>query len=394
MPMRPPLKSFYREFRRGLRSRRNRLRLETEREAYLRRFAELRLAVPGEGDTRKRLRDRFPRIQPRRKGDLHILAIFHNYNWEEEALTPSLGRFGTVERIDLLDRGLPGGVRRGAATRGLVDRELVQAVGEWHALRPLDVFFTYVSGEQVTPETVAALRSFGVPLVNLSLNDKEWFVGRRKAGPATGVRDICRHFDLCWTSTRDSLEKYCIEGATALYLPEGATPEVHRPYDVEKSIDVSFVGQCYGNRPAVIDALRDAGIRVEAFGPGWPDGPLSTEEMVRMYSRSRINLGFGGVDAHEGTFCLKGRDFEVPMSGGLYLTEHHEELGWFFDIGEEIITCTGIEDLTAKIRRLLANPDEAEIIRQAGRRRALAEHTWETRFAKVFDIVGILENRA
>ena len=48
----------------------------------------------------------------------------------------------------------------------------------------------------------------------------------------------------------------------------GANPEIHRPYEVEQTFDVSFVGQCYENRPAVIAALRDAGIRVQAFGPG------------------------------------------------------------------------------------------------------------------------------
>jgi spore maturation protein CgeB len=234
------------------------------------------------------------------------------------------------------------------------------------------------------------LSALGVPIVNLSLNDKEAFTGRVREGLATGVRDICHSFDLCWTSTRDALEKYCVEGATPLYLPEGANPGVHRPYDVEKTIDVSFVGQRYGNRPAVIDALRKAGIRVEAFGPGWPSGPLSTEEMVRMYSRSRVNLGFGGVAGHKDTHCLKGRDFEVPMSGGLYLTEAYEELERFYEVGREIVTWSGVEDLVEKVRWLLSNPGEAEAIRRAGRRRALSEHTWEMRFDRVFRVIGVL----
>jgi spore maturation protein CgeB len=189
------------------------------------------------------------------------------------------------------------------------------------------------------------------------------------------------------------LEKYCVEGATPLYLPEGANPEIHRPYEVEKTFDVSFVGQCYENRPAVVAALRDAGIRVEAFGPGWPSGPLPTEEMVRTYSRSRINLGFGGVAGHKDTFHLKGRDFEVPMSGGLYVTEHCDELERFFEIGKEVVTYKGIEDLVSKVRWLLANPGEADAIRQAGRRRALSEHTWEMRFDKVLSLLGVIGTR-
>jgi spore maturation protein CgeB len=205
------------------------------------------------------------------------------------------------------------------------------------------------------------------------------------------MRDICRHFDLCWTSTEDALKKYCVEGTTPLYLPEGANPEVHRPYDVERSIDVAFVGQCYGNRPEVIRKLQEKGIRAEAFGFGWPNGALATEEMVKMYSRSRINLGFGGVAGYDDTYHLKGRDFEIPMSGGLYVTESCTELGKFFRPGQEVVTYGDFDDLVEKIRHLLSHPEEAERIRKAGFERARSEHTWEMRFEKVFKHLGVLE---
>jgi hypothetical protein len=63
--------------------------------------------------------------------------------------------------------------------------------------------------------------------------------------------------------------------------------------------------------------LREAGVHTEAFGPGWPSGPLSMEEMVRSWSRSRNNLSFRDVLGHKETYCLKERDFEIHMSGGL-----------------------------------------------------------------------------
>jgi spore maturation protein CgeB len=72
--------------------------------------------------------------------------------------------------------------------------------------------------------------------------------------------------------------------------------------------------------------LKKHGIEVEAFGFGWSNGPLSTQEMVRMYSKSKINLGFGEITNLIDTYCLTGRDFEIPMSGGLYLTEYNPEL--------------------------------------------------------------------
>jgi spore maturation protein CgeB len=227
-------------------------------------------------------------------------------------------------------------------------------------------------------------------MVHFSLNDKEHFVGKVRGGLAFGSRDICRWFDLCWTSTEDALKKYCVEGALPVYLPEGANPELHRPLEQPKSIDVSFVGQCYGNRPETIRRLGAEGIRAEVFGDGWPNGPLSTEEMVRLYAKSRINLGFGGVEGHEETYCLKGRDFEIPMSGGLYLTEDHPELRGVYDLGKEIMAYRGFDDLLANIRHLLADPHKAEAIRQAGFRRARRDHTWEMRFERLFTLMGLI----
>ncbi len=381
-----PLKSY----RKAYRSWRNRRRLEKEGERYRGEFERLGLSIPEADAIRRAVKARRPALSPVPRGSLRTLAIFHDYNWERTALLPALETFGEVVHYDWRDRFDHGKKEWRRGLREEMNRDLLGFARTLLRERPVHVFFTYLSGELVTPATTRELSALGVPVVNLSLNDKEAFTGRVREGLATGVRDICRSFDLCWTSTRDALEKYCVEGATPLYLPEGANPGVHRPYDVEKEIDVSFVGQCYGNRPAVIDALRNAGIRVETFGPGWPNGPLSTGEMVRTYSRSRVNLGFGGVAGHKDTYCLKGRDFEVPMSGGLYLTEAYEELERFFEVGKEIVTYSGAEDLVGKIRWLLSNPGEADAIRKAGRRRALSEHTWEMRFETVFRRIGVL----
>lgn len=381
------------DFRKRIRSRRQRTRLLDEEAFYAGRFASQGLSIPGRADIRRILGERFPGLAAVPKGRLRILAVYHHYNWEDESLRPSLETFGPVTRYDW-GVGFDRAGRDWIPTiRDRMNRDLIERVSAWMAEAPFRVIFTYLSGEQVTPQAMETLRAFKVPIVNLSLNDKEHFVGKIRGGQAMGMRDICRYFDLCWTSTEDALKKYCVEGALPLYLPEGANPDVHRPFDVEREFDVSFVGQCYGNRPEVIRRLREQGIRAEAFGFGWPNGALPTEEMVKMYSRSRINLGFGGVAGHDDTYCLKGRDFEIPMSGGLYVTESCAELEKFFRPGREVVTYDGIDDLVGKIRHLLAHPEEADRIRKAGYERAQAEHTWEMRFETVFRLLGVLEEK-
>jgi len=87
---------------------------------------------------------------------------------------------------------------------------------------------------------------------------------------------------------------------------------------------------------------------------------------------------------------LKGRDFEIPMSGGLYLTERHPELERFYELDKEIVAYTDFDDLVKKIRHLLSNPEKAEVIRVQGRQRALKEHSWEMRFEKIFKLMGLI----
>ncbi len=381
-----PLKKYRRQFR----TWNNDLRLKREQRYYDTEFQSRNLTIPNEETIQKAMRKKFPHIHPKNKGTLNILAIYHHYNWENTSLKPSLEKFGQLRHYDWVEQFDHQKKDWHRSVRPRMNSALIEQAAQWIKQDGTDVIFTYLSGELVTPDTVHALKTFGVPMVNLALNDKEHFVGKIRGGRSMGSRDICRYFDICWTSTEDALKKYCVEGAIPLYMPEGANPEIHRPYGLEKTIDVSFIGQCYGNRPEIVNRLKADGIHVEAYGYGWPNGPLSTEDMVYMYSKSKINLGFGSVIGHTDTYCLKGRDFEIPMSGGLYITEYHPELEKFYNVGSEIVTYKSVNELVDKIRFLLSNPEEANNIRKRGFERARREHSWEMRFEKIFDLIGLI----
>ena len=384
--MRDPLKKYRKRFRVWNNDR----RLNHECRSYDHVFASRHLILPNDKAIRQVIEKKFPLLKPGKKGTLSIMAIYHHYNWENTALKPALEKFGRVRQYDWFDPFNSQGREWQSSLKPAMNRHLIESVERWVQEGPADVIFAYLSGEQVTPQTLRELQEFGIPMINLALNDKEYFVGKIREGQAMGSRDICRWFTLCWTSTEDALKKYRVEGALPVYLPAAANPDIHKPCNIEKTVDVSFVGQCYGNRSEIIDRLLTCGIGVEPYGYGWPRGPLTTEEMVRLYSRSRINLGFGGVIGHTDTYCLKGRDFEIPMSGGLYLTEYHPELERVYKIGEEIVAYTGFDDLLEKIRSLLSHPDRAAEIRQKGFERACREHTWEMRFEKIFSLIGLI----
>jgi spore maturation protein CgeB len=134
--------------------------------------------------------------------------------------------------------------------------------------------------------------------------------------------------------------------------------------------------------------LPASGLPVHAVG-----GILDDESLVALFSRARVNLGFAAVgEASAGKDRItqvRLRDFEVPMSGGFYLTEHSEELAQFFIPGMEIETWHTREELRDKCRHYLQNDSARRRIAAAGRARALAEHTWEHRFAAAFREMGL-----
>jgi hypothetical protein len=181
-----------------------------------------------------------------------------------------------------------------------------------------------------------------------------------------------------------------------MFFPEAAHPDFHKPYDVPFEYDVGFVGIRYGWRGPFMEKLQGMlepeGVKFGCFGRGWPAGQISDEDLAKLYSRSRINLGFAGVGHSRKLMCLKGRDFEAPMAGGLYLTQNNPDLKLVFEIGKEILTYEDEADCARIIREMLANPGRAEAIRKAGRVRALRDHTYEARWTVPLKIAGLLED--
>jgi len=136
-------------------------------------------------------------------------------------------------------------------------------------------------------------------------------------------------------------------------------------------------------------SVSKVGLPAAALG-----GTLSDIEMVKLYSRSKINLGFSSCgDTHktgERILQVRLRDFEVPMSGGFYMVEYMAELEEFFDIGKEVVCYEGPEDLAEKITYFLQHDNEREKIRKAGYERCLRDHTWHKRFEMVFKEIGLV----
>lgn len=323
--------------------------------------------------------------------------------------------------------------------RPKLEQTLLKQVQEVHEKQPIDLFFSYFYSAFCRPEVIRQIRQMGIITANWYCNGSYQF---------HLVKDIAPAYDYCLVPEKFRLQDYRQIGATPIYFQEAANPTFYKPYDLPYTYDVTFVGQKYGERPEYIRYLLDQDINVKVWGWGWqnsnvhqkasslsdkikrmltpgawrkighrlgnyfinrptttddvnslsiPDNvvgpPLSDEEMVKMYSRSKISLGFSTVgNTHQLPQPIKQvrlRDFEAPMSGAFYMVEFMQELEEFFDIGTEIACYTDKHDLAEKIKYYLNHDKEREEIRLAGYRRAQNEHSWQQRFQQLFSSLGL-----
>jgi spore maturation protein CgeB len=273
--------------------------------------------------------------------------------------------------------------------RPQMQRGAVTAFKAVHARKPIDLVFTYGSYFDFEPDTLRAISAMGVPVVNLCLDDKHIFRERNLPWP-NGQKALIGAVDVHLTNSPDIMRWYMSEGVPVYFMPQGVNAKIFRPIDVKERVDVCFIGQRYGMRGRLVDALRTAGINVVCFGAGWGTRAISDEEKVEMYSRARVNLGIGGTGVSDRMTCIKGRDFEVPATGGLYLTTFNPELMYLYDIGKEILCYLNEIDCLELIRYYLERPNESKMIGTAGRARCLRDHTWERRFGDLIRWMGFL----
>lgn len=307
------------------------------------------------------------------------------------------------------------------ANRPVVSQELLKQVKEAHAIEPIKLFFSYFYDACVYPWAIDEIKSMGIVTAN-------WYCN--SAYQLHLVSEISPHYDWCLFPEKSTIEDYKALGANPLYTQEAANPNVYKHYDLPYEYDVSFIGQAYGERPAFMKFLLEKGVNIKVFGYGWQNwtkrphdnpikallrpmkykllgnpivqlpqnilGPvLSDEDMIKTYSKSKINLGFSSAGETHKTgkrvVHLRLRDFEIPMSGGFYMIEYMQELEEFFEVGKEIVCYQGRDDLISKINHYLTHDDEREAIRKAGYQRAQRDHTWHKRFADAFKQMGLVE---
>ena len=365
------------------------------------------------------------------------LGVTSNRTWWRNLHEPLVDMGHDVVLVDA-EPGRRGMHSLGGRTRATFSQHLLDVFRREHKRKPFDLVFAYLMDGMVEPGLIDEFRREGVPTCNFSCNNVHQF---------SLVNGLSTHFDLSLHAERDVGYKFQTIGAAALWWPMASNPKYFFPRRLARSVAASFVGANYALRAQYVARLLSEGIDVQVFGPGWRTGsrtslrafvkrgllktqshlswakeirrratagldadrlrrrlvkqypcnvhgPVSDEELVVLYSRSVVSLGF--VEVYEGHDPLGPvlqhlhlREFEAPMSGALYCTGLTDELAEMFVPDKEVVVYSSADELVYKVKDFIKHPERGESIRAAGRARALADHTYHRRFQTLFEYFGL-----
>ncbi|QNK54073.1 glycosyltransferase [Dermacoccus sp. PAMC28757] len=178
------------------------------------------------------------------------------------------------------------------------------------------------------------------------------------------------------------------EGIEALHVPLGYDDTAEPNASTEGIGVVSFLGAPSPKRHGALLALHEAGIPVRAWGRGWSDHPFDRARTWRLSSSGLPNgRDTPGPVAHAimrnsiATLNIHGdqdgftmRTFEAAGSGGVQLVDR-ADVSEVYVTGEEVLVFENAEELVEIARRVEARPEGFVALREAARRRTLAEHT-------------------
>lgn len=251
-----------------------------------------------------------------------------------------------------------------------------------------DIAIFVLFKDEIHPRTIRRLTTEGVRTFNWFCDD-HWRFG-----------DFSRHYAPCFslvaTTHAESIPRYHAEGHHAVVLTQWACNKY--AYDrrgLKPEYDVTFVGQRYGDRPKIVNAIRRAGLSVQCWGFGWENGRLAHDEMTRVFETTRVNLNLSNSwtgrrwRKRSPTSQIKARTFEIPGCGGFLLTETVPHLESYFSVDTEVATFQGTHDLIEKIRYWLDDEEARAEVANRGYDRVRIEHTYDHRFEEIFAAAGL-----
>lgn len=300
------------------------------------------------------------------------LGVSVNLNPDRHIGEPLSKIFSQIIRFD---------VGESYADNGIVqtNRKIINLVKEHSPKYVIWPTMTY----EVLEETFQEIRELGAYVVG-------WFFDDETRFDSYSMGWI-PYMDYIFTADKFSVQRYQQLGAKAYHVLVTCEPEhfMISSTNTDYEIAVSFVGsKSVADRADWVKKLIGDGISTETFGKGWDNGFVSHDEMVKIFTTSKINICF--TKAYSGTRNqLKGKIFDITTCGGFLLCEYVDGIEDIFEIGKEIVCFNNYTEAIEKINYFLIHKEEREQIAKAGKVRVTSELSQHILLEKAFTAIEI-----
>lgn len=186
-------------------------------------------------------------------------------------------------------------------------------------------------------------------------------------------------------SVRDFLRNFSPELATAYdALPDTEARlayETLLTWEATRQYRTHCVEQLLPFHPLIVgDRAWNQALRNATHTWRWHDALSYYTELPRFYGLSTINFNTTSMQMKG---AVNQRVFDVPAAGAFVLTDWHEQMDELFEPGTEMISYRNPLEIYDLVHYYLNHATERQRIVDAGRKRVLAEHTWDHRLLRL-----------
>lgn len=243
-----------------------------------------------------------------------------------------------------------------------------------------DVILYKPYGNNVRPETIGYItKDLGYFTIGLMGDDDKYIDLSLK---------YCGNVSLIATNFKPAIKEYEQRNQKAVWLPYAANEDLFKPSKLPKIYDCSFVGAIRPTRVFYLDKLSNAGVSIIVKGAGWKEDGSSVVDImdyIDIVNQTKVNINISEDLLKDNKLItqVKGRDFEVPMCGGLLVTKDSDQIREFFNPNKEIVVYKDFNDFIDKVKYYIKHTKAREKIANAGRQRALKYHTYKIRMTEL-----------
>ncbi len=271
-----------------------------------------------------------------------------------------------------------------------------------------DLVFFILQKDQIDIKTLKILKKCGFFTVNF-FGDDQWRFDNWSSKYAP-------YFSACITTDKFSIDKYKDIGQNNIVRSQWASLESNVLYkNIDYKYDVSFIGGVNPYRKWFVKELLKRGTKVHCFGSGWDNGRVTYREMEGIFSASKVNLNISNSISYDIRYLIsslrvllralkvaikggknssqtKARNFEIPMQGGFQIADYVPTIEDYFNIGEELICYSNIDEADSLIKHYLKHEVDREKIKINGIKKARESHAFKHRiinYMKELEVIRV-----